>query len=202
MNLLVVDDHPIVLNGTKMLLETQQQWRVFVTSDSREADAMIKKESINVCLLDVQMPHVNGVDLAKKLKLAYPELAIILYTGYEVTDYYPLILQKIIDGVLSKTATNEQLLHTIAAVARGEYLLQRNFLDFLQKQTENSAQLEPRELQLLQLVADGYTNKAIAQELELSQRTIENYLTKIFAKLQVESRAQAVSKAKDLKLLL
>lgn len=201
MNILIVDDHPIVLNGTKALLETNEQWHVWTMTDSREVLPFLAEQTIELCLLDVQMPYVNGVHLAQEIKLFNSSIPIILYTGYDVTDYYSLILKQQIDGVLSKTATNEQLVHTIAAARRGELLLPKNFLTFLQKQADLPKTLEPRELQLLQHIAQGYTNKAIAQQLQLSQRTVENYLSKIFSKLHVESRAQAVSKAKDLKLI-
>ena len=197
MNILIVDDHPIVLNGTKALLESNNQWHVYTASDSRDVLPLLASEQIDVCLLDVQMPHVNGVQLAHQIKTDYSHIAVLLYTGYDVSDYYPLIFQQQIDGVLSKTAIPEQLIATVAAAARGELLLPKNFISFLQKQQDGVEMLEPRELQLLELIAQGATNKAIAQQLELSQRTVENYLTKIFAKLQVESRAQAVSKAKD-----
>ena len=86
------------------------------------------------------------------------------------------------------------------AAMHGDIVLPKEALSYLQ-QTKADALLEPRELQVLQFVAQGWTNKAIAQHLTLSQRTIEHYLSKIFSKLQVESRAQAVSRAKDLQLI-
>lgn len=206
MKLLIVDDHPVVLNGTKALLETVQQWQIETEVNSENVLTRLHQETFDLCMLDINMEPISGVTLAEQITIAYPHIRIILYTGYELTDYYHLLLTKKVHGLLSKTATIDQVIQTVGATLRGEYLLPEDFIDYvvltnkqLSEQTEQP--LSGKELQILQFVAKGYTNKAIAIELQLSQRTIENHLTKIFSRLQVESRAEAVMKAKDTGLL-
>ncbi len=106
------------------------------------------------------------------------------------------------DGLLSKLATKEQVIQTIQAALRGEILLSADFLDFVQRRSHqpNRRQevlLSDKEQEILQLVAQGYTNKAIASALGVTQRTVENYLSKLFVRLHVESRAEAVIVAKE-----
>ncbi|MGM9950701.1 MAG: response regulator [Lysinibacillus sp.] len=202
MKLLIVDDHPVVLNGTKALLEQYEQWSIDAESNPLFAVERIRKGTYDCCLLDVNMQPLNGIQLAEEIRHASPDTCIILYTGYDLADYFGLILARKVDGLLSKTATKEQVAHTISAALRGDVLLPGAFLDFVSSkltktQDASEAKLNDKELRILHLVAQGATNKAIAAELGVSQRTVENYLTKIFTALQVESRAEAVNKAKD-----
>ena len=202
MKLLIVDDHPVVLNGTKALLEQYEQWSIDAESNPLFAMERVRSGAYDCCLLDVNMQPMNGIQLAAEIRILSPDTRIILYTGYDLADYFELLLTRKVDGLLSKTATKEQVAHTINAALRGDVLLPGAFLDFvssrLTKTKEASeAKLNVKELGILHLVAQGATNKAIASELGVSQRTVENYLTKIFTALQVESRAEAVNKAKD-----
>lgn len=107
---------------------------------------------------------------------------------------------------MSKTATKEQVIQTISATLRGDYLLPPEFIDYVSRGNHATPQVDEqhltdREKTIHQLIAIGYTNKAIATEMVLSQRTIEHQLTKLFTKLQVESRAEAVIKAKEQRLV-
>ncbi|WP_230591387.1 response regulator transcription factor [Lysinibacillus sphaericus] len=202
MNILIIDDHPVVLDGTKTLLQDLVNVQIETEQDSTAVIRRMDTEAFQLFLIDINMKPINGIQLAEMIKKKQPDALIILYTGYELSDYYELLIEKKIDGLLSKLATKEQVIQTIQAALRGEILLAADFLDFVQQRSNlpNSRQevlLSDKEQEILQLVAQGCTNKAIASAIGVTQRTVENYLSKLFVKLNVESRAEAVIVAKE-----
>ncbi|KOY83500.1 response regulator transcription factor [Lysinibacillus macroides] len=202
MNILIIDDHPVVLDGTKTLLQDLTNVHIETEQDSAAVLTRMESETFQLFLIDINMKPINGIQLSEIIKKKQPEALIILYTGYELSDYYELLIEKKIDGLLSKLATKEQVIQTIQAAFRGEILLAADFLDFIQQRTnlpnvQQEILLSDKEQEILQLVAQGCTNKAIASAIGVTQRTVENYLSKLFVKLNVESRAEAVIVAKE-----
>ncbi|MEX3743603.1 MULTISPECIES: response regulator [Lysinibacillus] len=201
-DILIVDDHPVVLDGTKTLLQDLTNVRIDTEQDSASVLSRMDAQDFQLFLIDINMKPLNGIQLSEMIKKKQPEALILLYTGYELSDYYELLIEKKVDGLLSKLATKEQVIQTIQAALRGEILLAADFLDFVHQRTNRSnAQqdvlLSDKEQEILQLVAQGCTNKAIASAIGVTQRTVENYLSKLFVKLNVESRAEAVIVAKE-----
>lgn len=200
--LLIVDDHPVVLDGTKTLLQDLVDVHIETEQDGPSVLSLMETKTFQLYLIDINMKPTNGIQLSELIKKKQPEALIILYTGYELSDYYELLVEKKVDGLLSKLATKEQVIQTIQAALRGEILLPADFLDFVQQRThrQDSQQevlLSDKEQEILQYVAQGFTNKAIASNLGVTQRTVENYLSKLFVRLHVESRAEAVIVAKE-----
>ncbi|WP_342515671.1 response regulator transcription factor [Sutcliffiella sp. FSL R7-0096] len=200
--LLIVDDHPVVLDGTMTLLQELDNFHIETEQNPIAVEGRLDKDSFHLFLIDINMKPINGIQLAESIKQREPDSLVILYTGFELADYYELILKRKIDGILSKTATKEQVIQTIHAVLRREILLPNDFLDFVQSQLHLSLQdsqqtLSDKEKMILNLIAQGFTNKAIAVELSVTQRTVENYLSKLFVKLNVESRAEALKIAME-----
>lgn len=203
MRILVVDDHPVLLDGTKMLLESVEGWHVATLADVTTILQKIELLAPDLLLLDINLGEMSGITIAEQVKQTH-HTPIVLYSGYNIEDYYDLLLHGKIDGLLSKTAERDVVIQTIQATLRGDVYVPRSFLQYAQQ--KNIAQpahysFTERELYILQAVSNGDTNKAIAAQLQLSQRSVENDLTKIFSKLGVDSRAQAVSKAKDMQLI-
>lgn len=202
MNILIIDDHPVVLDGTKTLLQDLANVQIETEQDSAAVLSRMDTDTFQLFLIDINMKPINGIQLSEMIKKKQAEALIILYTGYELSDYYELLIEKKIDGLLSKLATKEQVIQTIQAAIRGEILLAADFLDFVQQRTnlpnvQQEVLLSDKEQEILQLVAQGCTNKAIASAIGVTQRTVENYLSKLFVKLNVESRAEAVIVAKE-----
>lgn len=200
--ILIVDDHPVVLDGTKTLLQDLENVHIETEQESANVLARMGSHPFQLYLIDINMKPLNGIQLAEMIKKQQPEALIILYTGYELSDYYELLVEKKVDGLLSKLATKEQVIQTIQATLRGEILLSADFLDFVQQHSNRSnakqeVLLSHKEQEILQLVAQGCTNKAIASAIGVTQRTVENYLSKLFVRLHVESRAEAVIVAKE-----
>lgn len=201
-NILIVDDHPVVLDGTKTLLQDLTDVIIDTEQNCEAVLARMDAQVFQLFLIDINMKPINGIQLSEMIKKKHPEAIILLYTGYELSDYYELLVEKKIDGLLSKLATKEQVIQTILAALRGEILLSADFLDFVQQRMNmpnrhQEVLLSDKEQEILQLVAQGCTNKAIASAIGVTQRTVENYLSKLFVKLNVESRAEAVIVAKE-----
>lgn len=204
--MLIVDDHPIVLEGTKNLFKDNDDILVDTESDATSVIPKIKDKPYDIYLIDINMPLENGIHLARNIKAMQIDASIILYTGDDITDYYPLILERKIEGILAKTASKEQILRTVRAIANGEIVLPKNFLDFLDNRfkiqdAKLDIHLNEKEKKILRLIAEGHTNKAIAIELNIPQRTTERYLTQLFSLLNVDSRTEAVNLAERMNLL-
>ncbi|WP_339281025.1 response regulator transcription factor [Lysinibacillus sp. FSL P2-0066] len=201
--MLIVDDHPIVLEGSKMLFLDIDDIKVDTERDTTTALKKIKTNNYDVYLIDVHMPVINGIKLARDIKNIQKNAVIILYTGDDIIDYYPLVLERKIEGVISKTAPKDQVIRTIRSAARREILLNESFLDFLEtyNKPKNIIELNEKEKFILNLISEGFTNNAIAEKLNVTQRTVERYLTQLFTLLNVQSRNQAVDFAKEHHLL-
>lgn len=204
--LLILDDHPVVLEGTKTLFNEVKEIEVETAITYREIIPKVKERFYDLYLLDINLPESNGVEIAEEIRKSDPESRIILYTGYDIKDYYHLLLNYNIDGIVHKTASKEQLLRVIFSALNDELTVPNDFISYVKRlmNPENSSSIgdiNEKEVKILNLIAQGYTNRAIASELQVTQRTIEKYITKIFSKLDVESRVEAVMKAQELNFL-
>lgn len=205
--LLIVDDHPIILDGSEKIFQDCDDIIVKTCAHSDQFHEIIMNESFDVFLIDVQLGmHTSGLELAKKAKELFPDGIVILYTGNNIQDYYDLIIEKKIDNVLSKTANAEQILQTIYASINKSILLPIDFLDFITYNSSGTShkktlRLNYREIKILQLVAEGLTNQEIALELDVTRRTIERNLANIYALLNVNNRTEVVTRAKELQLI-
>lgn len=206
MKVLIVDDHPIVLEGSKNLFSDIINIDVTTTTEVKETYRYAKEKAFDVYLIDVNLPEMNGVDLAAVIKNEDSQAIVILYTGDNIEDYYSLILEKKVNGLLSKTASKAHILRVLYASLENQLIVPDNFLDYIHEtmtmhNTKKKLQLNEREKKILQYVVKGYTNQAIAIELNLTQRTIERNLSQIYHVLGVGSRTEAVLTAKELQLI-
>ncbi|MFG6148341.1 response regulator transcription factor [Halobacillus sp. B23F22_1] len=208
---LIVDDHPAVGAGTKAMLEQEEDMKVDVIDQPEEAEAMLASKMYNIVLLDLYMPGMSGVDLAKKLRKHHPDLAILIYTGFDLSTHFNMLVEANINGFVSKTASSEQLINVIRCALRDEVVLPLHLFKQLRRSeasvshyTENEGlnlSLNEKEQSILKEVASGLTNREIAQTLHMSQRSVEYTLTGIFNKLSVKSRTEALFKAQELGLV-
>ncbi|MFY3790794.1 response regulator [Ureibacillus sp. MALMAid1270] len=207
-DILIVDDHIAVLEGTKNLFHDLDDFAVNTSSDIYAIHQMLNenKAKYDAYLVDINMPEQNGIVLCSKIRSKQPSAKVILYTGDNIEDYYSLVLDQMVDGLISKTATKDQVIHTIRETIKDNLVLPANFIDYVKEyyrgdEMEESLKLNDREQQILNLVAMGYSNSTIAEELQLSQRTIERNLSQIFDLLNVTKRSEAVMVAKQRSLI-
>lgn len=210
---LIVDDHPSVSEGTKVIINQQKDMNVTVLTNSLEVMEHLEQATYDVYLIDLYMPELNGLELMKLIREKEPESIILIYTGFDIEIHYNLLIEAKVSGFLSKTATGDQIITAIRCALREEVVLPLCLFrqlkrveipsaDILDEETPLvNIRLTEKEQTILREIEKGYTNKIIARNLIMSQRTVEHNLTKIFAKLGVESRMEAVLKAQEHQLL-
>ncbi|AQU03042.1 MAG: response regulator transcription factor [Dehalococcoides mccartyi] len=200
---LLADDHVIVREGTRELIQRESGMMVVgEASDGVEAVEMSMKVHPDVVVMDIAMPRLNGIEATKQIKQLLPTTAILILTAYESEQYILAILEAGAAGFLLKNVKGTQLLEAIRAVYAGESVLQpsttRRVIDQLinkATKTEEVSAVNPltdREIEVLKMAARGVSNKDIADQLYLSNRTIQTHLSNIFKKLSVGSRTEAI----------
>lgn len=208
--ILLVDDHPSVGEGTKTMLEQDPQIRVNVVLSAVEALEEVKKDQYDIILCDLNMPTISGLELTKRLIQEKPDRKVLIYTGYEINSHFNLLIESGVSGFVSKTVSREQLLNAIYCCMRDEAIIPLSLLRQLRRseikfkrgdKTFEEASINEREQEILQEVAEGRSNKDIAAKLHMSQRTVEYNLTRIFEKLGVRSRSEAIVEAARLGLV-
>lgn len=211
-NILVVDNHKAVGEGIKLLLEQEGNFHVTVVRTDEESLNALSQQTFDIFLFDINLPFLKDLGLLKRVKKLNYDVIKIIYTGYDIEPFFDILVESGVTSFVSKTASTENLIAAIHSALDGNaimpvQLLQRlKVIDRQKNRMELMNQLfqydlQKNELALLKLVAAGKTNKKIAENLFVSLRTVEYRLTKIFKKLQVHSRIEAVEKIRDIGLL-
>jgi len=206
-SMLIIDDHPIVLEGSKALFQGLDNMYIETESKPEQVLNSLQQTRFDVFLVDVNMAPIDGISLAANIKAIQENALIILYTGDDIRSYYSLILDKKVDGVLSKTASREKVIQTIHSIVQGDFVLSTDFLDYINLKMQKMQnkhtvlKLNIKEKQLMTLLIEGYTNRMIAEKLGVTPRTVERYLTQLFTVLNVPSRWEAIELVKEKNLL-
>ena len=196
----LADDHAIVRKGIRDFLEEDTAIRVVAeANDGEEAVALVARERPDIALLDIQMPRLNGLDAARRLRKEFPQVRLLMLTAFEDEPYILAALRAGVNGYLLKTASSEELVHAVRAVAGGETALSPAVTKKLMQRasggvpTEQTTEpLSEREVEVLRYAAKGMGNRQIAAELGISDRTVQGHLGNIYEKLHVSTRTEAV----------
>lgn len=202
---ILVDDHKIVRSGIRAILERAGDIEVIAEADNGEqAKRLIQQHHPDVAVLDIQMPKVSGIEVIRWVRANLRGVGLLTLTAYDDAPYVMNVLQAGANGYILKTAAPEDLIQAVRDVFAGKSALDIAITQKLMEQMfeKNSApvyqELTEREMEVLQLCARGYTNKAIAVQLSISDRTVQGHLAHIFDKLQAGSRTEAVMRAVSL----
>jgi len=216
---LLADDHHMVRAGICQLLESADDIQVIAEAgDGEEAQALIQKHHPDVAVLDIQMPKASGIDVTRWIRAqhlhraadaaeAILEIGVLILTAYNDEPYVRAVLKAGANGYVLKTASTDDLIQAVRDVYEGKSVLDpaitRKLMANLFKDSEKSIidPLTDRELDVLRLAAKGFTNKAIGIQLNISDRTVQGHLAHIFAKLQANSRTEAVMRGVSLGLI-
>lgn len=194
---LVVDDHPVVRQGVSAILGYEPGITVVgAAADGAEALRLITAEQPDVVLLDLHLPQLSGVDVMRKARGAGSSTRFLILTTYDTDEYLAPAMAAGAQGYLLKDAAPDELVRSVRALAEGGAALQAGIAARLLGRLqggERDESLSPRELEVLRLLARGGNNKSIAGELMISEGTVKTYLSRIFEKLDVQSRAEAVA---------
>jgi DNA-binding NarL/FixJ family response regulator len=204
---LIVDDHPVYRDGLRALLDTMPQTEVVgEAATGEEAVSRAQTHKPDVVLMDIRMPGMNGVEATRRILEASPDVAIIALTMLEDDATILAALRAGVRGYVLKGADQSEILHAIEAGIRGEALVGAAVarrLGTLFATSDESAHVQvfpdltQRQREILNLIAQGYNNTEIAEQLVLSPKTVRNHISAIFNVLQVPDRAQAIVRARQ-----
>ncbi len=207
---LIVDDHPIIREGLRKLLEMEDDIVVVAEAGNGEqALSIVRQAQPDIVLLDINLPNLNGLQVASLLKAEHARTGIVLLTAYDDEEQVLHAMRAGASAYCPKDIETDRLLEVIRQVAGGNYVIggkvfnERSVQDWLSERVEALAgpyvadngehfvPLSPREMEILRCVTRGLSNKEIAQELGISHQTVKNHMTSILDKLNVEDRTQA-----------
>jgi len=200
--ILLADDHPVMRAGLAALLNAEPDMEVIgEASNGFEAITKTLQLNPNLVVMDVTMPGTDGLEATRRIKAKRPDVRVLVLTIHEERRYLHQFLQAGASGYFVKQAEPAELVAAIRRVARGEVAVSKSMLKHLAAGEANSPipdedhgheELTDREKQVMDLIAHGYTNKEIAEQLLISKKTVETHRANIFAKLQVKTRAELV----------
>lgn len=203
--ILIADDHLFYREGIKALLQHHAQVAIIAEAGNGD-DAVGLSETArpDVILMDLKMPGLNGIEATRRITARHPRIAVLVLTMFDDESVFAA-MRAGARGYLLKDVSRDDLLRAIEAVARGEAIFspsiaQRLIHYFAQRPAqlpELFPELTERERQVLGLIAQGHSNQQIADALSLTHKTVRNYVSSIFDKLQVTDRAQAIVKARE-----
>jgi two-component system response regulator NreC len=203
---LLADDHTILRAGLKMMLNIQPDIEVIgEASDGKQAIAEAQRLSPDVILMDITMPECNGIEATRQVKRILPDTRVLVLTMHENEEYLFQVLRAGASGYILKEAADTELISAIRSVYAGRFYLSPSAQslmigDYLLRvrtgeERDSYSALTEREREILKLVAEGYTNNQIAEQLFISPKTVDTHRTHIMDKLNLHSRAELVKYA-------
>ena len=210
-HILVADDHPVVRDGLVAMLGTQADFQVVSeTSSGKETVDSTLQIKPDIVLLDLEMPEMDGVEALRKIRETIPEIKVIVFTAFDTDERILNAIQAGARGYLLKGSPREEIFNAIRVVYRGGSLLEPVIATKLMQKVTDSKKtdqqtlfepLTPREEEVLQLLALGKTNKEIAAQLVITERTVKFHVSSILRKLKKGNRTEAVRAAVELGLV-
>jgi DNA-binding NarL/FixJ family response regulator len=197
---LMVDDHPVVHDGVRAALNRTADIRLVQSAETiPDAIAALAEQRPDVALLDIRLQGADGLSSIGALASARPGLKVIMFSAYDLDEYVFGAIRAGARGYVLKGSSATEIVDAIRRVhAGGSYLspsLSTKLVDSMQTRSRGSRLLSPRELTVLRLVAAGLSNRAIAESLAITERTVKFHVTAVLNKLGADNRAQAVALA-------
>lgn len=192
-NLLLADDHTIVIDGLRMILDANEKMNVVITAENgEEVLESLQHTQVDVAVLDINMPKMDGIKCAKRIKILYPSIKIIILTMYAQRSFIDEVVKIGIDGCLLKNNTGKELITAIERVYEG-----RSYYDMIQ--TFNSPaeevkqyKLSEREIDIIKALAEGLSSSQISEKMFLSIHTVKTHRKNILKKLDLHNSSELV----------
>jgi len=204
----LADDHAVVRAGIRQFLDHADDIQVVAEADDGQmARQLIEVHRPDVAVLDIQMPKASGIEVTRWVRANAPDTAVLILTAYDDDPYVMAVLQAGANGYVLKTAAPAEIVQAVRDVYEGKSALDpaiagKLISHVVDRDTHSDYEaLTERELEVLALVGKGYTNKAIGVQLGISDRTVQGHLARIYGKLQVGSRTEAVTRGISLGLI-
>jgi NarL family two-component system response regulator LiaR len=201
--ILLAEDHVVVRQGTRQLLEREQDFEIVgEAGDGEEAVRLASQLKPDVVIMDVAMPKLSGIEATKQIKAILPATIVLVLTGYDYDEYIFSMLEAGAAGYLLKNVSGDELISAVRAVNAGEPMIHPTVLRKLMTRFKTPAAkptsarpsqpLSEREMEVLKVAAKGMSNKDIGDKLFISERTVQAHMRSIFNKLGVGSRSEAI----------
>lgn len=208
LRILLADDHPMFREGVRSVLESADDMTVVGEAATGEEVVRLALElAPDVVLMDIRMPGINGIEATSQIRSVNRQIHILIFTMFKDDASVITAMKAGAQGYILKDAEKEDLLRAIRSVASGEAIFSGDvaarMIDFATRpmhRLDFFAELTYREKEVLSMVVEGASNHDISRILELSPKTVSNYMTNIYNKLQVSDRAEAIAKVKELSL--
>jgi len=208
---LIVDDHPLFREAVARLLSEYSEFEIVAeASDGEEALALAASVKPRIVILDIGLPKINGIEITRHIKQHYPKIAIVILSVHNDVQHVNALLRAGADAYLTKDVAKGEIVHALREVNAGRLFVCQSALHHVitslamdrKGSSFNSEQeLTPREREILQLLAQGLSNREIADQLSLSTATVKGHIESIYSKLKVNSRTEAVTSALRLGIL-
>ncbi len=207
---LLVDDHDLLRRGIKTMLESEGLEVVGEASDGRDVLALVEELLPDVVLMDVVMPHKDGIEATREIKDSVPSTGVVVLSGHDDQHFVFDAVKAGASGYLLKTAELDEVVAMVRAVASGQGRLDPVFAvkvlsEFQSYKTSEVAgvyqELTPRECEILKLMSEGLPNKTIAARLSISERTVTTHVANIYSKLHVNNRVSAIQEGMRRRIL-
>ena len=206
---LIVDDQALIREGLSLMLDLYDEIEIAgEANNGEEAIDFLKKEEIDVILMDIRMPVMDGVEATKVIKEKHPNIKIIILTTFNEDEYIFKGLKNGADSYILKDVSSKELVNIIKSVHNGEILFHGDVAKTIasavvdrkgDRKEDILKRLTPRELEIAKLIGEGKSNREISQMLYITEGTVKNYVTKILDKLEIRDRTQLALMIKGLK---
>ncbi len=203
LRVLLVDDHEVVRQGVKALLEAQDN--MVVVGEAGSASDAVRRvgyDSPDVVVMDVRLPDGSGVDACREVRSRFPDVKVLMLTSYADEEALVSAIMAGAAGYVLKRIDSDELIRSIERVGKGESLLDPEMTERLFRKIRGEAEedpllgrLSPQERRILDLIAEGMTNREIADELFLAEKTVKNYVSNLLGKLEMKRRSEAAAYA-------
>jgi len=206
--MILADDHLIVRAGIRQFLDLEDDFEVVAEADDGEqAKILIDQHKPDVAILDIQMPKASGIEVTRHVRSNRWPVGVLVLTAFDDDPYVTAVLKAGANGYVLKTAKPMEIIQAVRDVYQGKSVLDRAIVSKVMAYLSSPAgpsitiNLSDREMEVLTLAAKGQTNRAIAQQLAISDRTVQGHIARIFEKMQANSRTEAVMKAVSMGLI-
>ncbi|TYR31742.1 response regulator transcription factor [Sphingobacterium phlebotomi] len=201
-SVIIIDDHPLVLNGFEFILNRNANISLKKTfTRAKDAVAFLETEQIDVALMDINMPDMNGIDATEIIRKSYPETRIIAISNLNEGSIASRMMQAGAAGYLLKNVSAEELIDAIQAVSQGEQVLSKEMSEVLSDKQDSVPKITEREREVLALMAKGYTTPKIGELMFISPLTVESHRRNLLQKFRVSNAVSLIHKATEMKFI-
>jgi len=206
--ILIADHHPITSEGIKSLLSQQNELNVIGNvTNGNDLSKSLRNHSPEILIIEIDLPEINGITALRTIKTEFPRIRILVFSCHPEEMYALSAIKAGASGYLSKTASTESLYNAIQQVARGGIYLNKNITDKINSGATNGngliakfKKLSTREMEVLNLLSNGKRNKDIAEALDINEKTVSTYKTRLLKKLKVDNLADLINQSRLLQL--